>query len=82
MIRIRELMAVGLGTTISLPASGRVAAVWQANWGWGEEEAPLIKHTAQEINIQGIRIGSITPSSITSTFTIRSLYRWATRPTW
>jgi murein DD-endopeptidase MepM/ murein hydrolase activator NlpD len=42
-----------LGDAILSPAPGQVAAVWQANWGWGEEQAILIKHTAKELNLKG-----------------------------
>jgi murein DD-endopeptidase MepM/ murein hydrolase activator NlpD len=42
-----------LGDAILSPGPGHVAALWQANWGWGEEQALLVKHTAQEINLGG-----------------------------
>lgn len=42
-----------LGDAILAPASGQVVALWQANWGWGEEQALLLKHTAQELNLDG-----------------------------
>lgn len=42
-----------LGDAILAPASGHVAALWQANWGWGEEQALLLKYTAQELNLEG-----------------------------
>jgi hypothetical protein len=41
-----------LGEAILSPAPGQVVALWRANWGWGEEQALLIKHTAQEINLK------------------------------
>jgi murein DD-endopeptidase MepM/ murein hydrolase activator NlpD len=44
-----------LGDAILSPAPGRVVALWRANWGWGEEQALLIKHTADEINLKGRR---------------------------
>jgi murein DD-endopeptidase MepM/ murein hydrolase activator NlpD len=40
-----------LGDAILAPASGHVAALWRANWGWGEEQALLLKYTAQELNL-------------------------------
>jgi murein DD-endopeptidase MepM/ murein hydrolase activator NlpD len=40
-----------LGDPILAPASGRVAALWQANWGWGEEQALLIAHTKKDLAI-------------------------------
>lgn len=40
-----------LGERILAPAPGLVKAVWLANWGWGEEGALLIEHTAAELNI-------------------------------
>lgn len=42
-----------LGEPILSPAPGHVAALWRANWGWGEEQALLLKHTAKEINLKG-----------------------------
>ena len=42
-----------LGDAILSPAPGRVVALWRANWGWGEEQALLIRHTADDINLKG-----------------------------
>lgn len=41
-----------LGEDIIAPASGTVKAVWEANWGWGNEGALLISHTAGELNME------------------------------
>jgi murein DD-endopeptidase MepM/ murein hydrolase activator NlpD len=40
-----------LGDPILAPAPGRVVAVWRANWGWGEEQAVLIRHTKEDLGI-------------------------------
>ena len=42
-----------LGDPILSPAPGHVVALWQANWGWGEEQALLFKHTKQELKLGG-----------------------------
>lgn len=42
-----------LGDAILAPASGHVVALWRANWGWGEEQALLLRYTAQELNLEG-----------------------------
>lgn len=42
-----------LGEAIVAPAPGVVVAVWQANWGWGEEHALLLKHTNVDLKIGG-----------------------------
>lgn len=40
-----------LGDPILAPGPGHVAARWQANWGWGEEQALLIQHTKQDLKL-------------------------------
>lgn len=40
-----------LGDRILAPASGIVKAVWVANWGWGQEGALLLAHTADDLNL-------------------------------
>lgn len=42
-----------LGDPILSPAPGHVVALWRANWGWGEEQALLIRHTKQELKLNG-----------------------------
>lgn len=42
-----------LGDAIMAPASGHVVALWRADWGWGEEQALLVNHSASEINLKG-----------------------------
>jgi murein DD-endopeptidase MepM/ murein hydrolase activator NlpD len=36
---------------ILAPARGVVAAVWQANWGWGQEAALLIRHSREDLTL-------------------------------
>jgi murein DD-endopeptidase MepM/ murein hydrolase activator NlpD len=40
-----------LGEPILAPARGVVAAVWRANWGWGQEGALLIRHAREELGL-------------------------------
>lgn len=40
-----------LGEWIIAPAPGTVRAVWEANWGWGEEGALLLLHSAADLNM-------------------------------
>jgi murein DD-endopeptidase MepM/ murein hydrolase activator NlpD len=42
-----------LGDAIRSPAAGVVRAVWRANWGWGEEGALLIRHSRQDLGLDG-----------------------------
>ncbi len=40
-----------LGEWILAPGPGVVKAVWEANWGWGNEGALLLVHKASELNL-------------------------------
>lgn len=40
-----------IGEPIFAPASGEVRAAWVADWGWGREGALLIRHSAQDLNL-------------------------------
>jgi murein DD-endopeptidase MepM/ murein hydrolase activator NlpD len=40
-----------LNDPIIAPAPGHVVALWRANWGWGEEQALLIKYTKPELKL-------------------------------
>jgi murein DD-endopeptidase MepM/ murein hydrolase activator NlpD len=39
------------GDPIFAPGPGVVRAVWPADWGWGPEGALLIKHSAEDLNL-------------------------------
>jgi murein DD-endopeptidase MepM/ murein hydrolase activator NlpD len=41
-----------LGDPVLAPAAGVVIAVWQANWGWGQEGALLIAHSRTDVGLQ------------------------------
>lgn len=41
-----------LGDAVLSPGPGVVRAVWVADWGWGSEGALLIRHTAEELNLE------------------------------
>lgn len=40
-----------LGEPILAPGPGIVRAVWVADWGWGDEGALLVRHSARELNL-------------------------------
>jgi murein DD-endopeptidase MepM/ murein hydrolase activator NlpD len=40
-----------LGDRILAPGPGVVRAAWKADWGWGNEGALLIRHTAEELGL-------------------------------
>lgn len=40
-----------LGEWILAPGPGVVKAVWEANWGWGNEGALLLAHKATDLNV-------------------------------
>jgi murein DD-endopeptidase MepM/ murein hydrolase activator NlpD len=41
-----------LGDPILAPGPGTIRAVWQADWGWGNEGALLIKHVPRQLNLR------------------------------
>jgi murein DD-endopeptidase MepM/ murein hydrolase activator NlpD len=41
-----------LGDPILAPGPGTIRAVWQADWGWGNEGALLIKHVPTQLNLR------------------------------
>jgi murein DD-endopeptidase MepM/ murein hydrolase activator NlpD len=40
-----------IGDPVFAPGPGVVRAVWVADWGWGDEGALLIRHSAKELNL-------------------------------
>jgi len=45
-----------LGDSILSPAPGVIRAAWKADWGWGNEGAILIRHTAEQLGLTGSKI--------------------------
>jgi murein DD-endopeptidase MepM/ murein hydrolase activator NlpD len=41
-----------LGEPVLAPAGGQVRAAWQADWGWGNEGALLIRHSRADLNLK------------------------------
>jgi murein DD-endopeptidase MepM/ murein hydrolase activator NlpD len=41
-----------LGEAVLAPAAGEVVAAWQADWGWGDEGALLIRHGREDLGLQ------------------------------
>jgi murein DD-endopeptidase MepM/ murein hydrolase activator NlpD len=43
--------AGALGDQIIAPAPGMVIASWQANWGWGQEGAIILRHRREDLGL-------------------------------